>query len=82
MSKSLIKAEYYYKDKRTGVEAGPFPAVIVTEEGCTTEGRAKFLARAKVRDESNDGILEVEFKSGLQVRACTTSLAIAAYGIE
>lgn len=80
-SSKVLKGDYYFTGKN-GIEVGPFPATVLPEAECKTEARQNFMKKAKARNSLNDGIFEVEFNSGVQVKACNVKLVTIALDLS
>ena len=80
-STKVLKGEYFFEGEN-GIEVGPFPLTVVPAASCTTEARKSFMTRAQARNRNNDGIVEVEFKSGVQVKACNVAKVSEAFGLS
>jgi len=81
MSK-ILKGEYFFTGAN-GIEVGPFPLTVVPEASCTTQARKSFIKQAKLRNRSNNGIVEVTFPSaGVQVKACNVEQVTEAFSLS
>jgi len=80
MSK-VLTGEYYFTGDN-GIEVGPFTLTVVPEANCSTQARKSFIKKAKARNRNNNGIAEVSFKNGTQVKACNVEQVSAAFDLS